>query len=63
MPLDKFERGKLSVHADRYIDELESALDDLISLADEAMLMANRDGGEFDRDEELREYRKLIEPK
>lgn len=41
------------------IKELEAAIGDLVSLAEAAMLEANRDGGEYDVEAELREYVEL----
>ena len=40
--------------------DLRDALEDLICLASAAMSQANRDGGEYDVDEELREARAAL---
>lgn len=42
------------------VRELLDALKDLVGLADFAMKEANRDGGEFNRDEELKAARAAI---
>jgi hypothetical protein len=47
----------LKIEIDRYRAELR----DLIELADTAMLLANRDGAEYDRQNELHSARAAIE--
>lgn len=56
---ERFRQSMYAVEAEclAEIRELRAILEDTVVLADGAMLAANRDGGEYDRDAELLEAR------
>ena len=56
---DKLEHYQTQARAAMF-EEMREALDYIVRLADEAMKDANRDGAEYDRQEELRTPRFIL---